>query len=236
MPEMVTLGPLTLDGLLLSVLISAAAGLLALTAWMRTKHQLREGPWVDLLFNVIVITGVCWKLGFLIGDPSLLWERPLSLLMVRGSELDALIGLTLSVIYLAFALRKRKLPLQAFLGVLPFALLPSLFIWNLLSAFPYQVPYALLNAILYLYLVRSSNEEGSAAVLRLYLLGMGFGGLVVSLFAVYPPGELIRTTLGLTGMQWIFIAHGIIGVFTTTKHTQSEPMKQAEQADEAQEA
>ncbi|XEC93925.1 hypothetical protein AB6A23_21650 [Paenibacillus tarimensis] len=214
MPEIVTLGSFSLDGILLTAVISAALGLTGLFFWTRLDRQLQDGPWIDLMLNAIIIIGLVWKLGFLFRDPSLLWERPSSLLIVRGSVWDAVAGMLVSAVYLVIATRTRGLKPLHLAAVIPIALLPAMMAWNMLTSLPNRIPYAVLFLLLYLALLKLRKNGGTLLeILHIYLLGTGFGGLAVSLFVAWPPGEPVRLIFGLTAVQWLFVAHTVSGAF-----------------------
>ncbi|RXZ80564.1 hypothetical protein EBB07_18630 [Paenibacillaceae bacterium] len=215
MPEIVSLGPLNADGLLLTVLIAAVAGMGALSLWIRTQPLLKGVPWLDMFGTALFIWGICWKLGFLVWNPALLWERPLSLLVVRSGFWETLAGGAAACIYLLIAARRRQIKLNQLLGVLPYALVPALIVWCSLTSFPYYLPYALIAAGFYIYMIKDArgSASGGGPDLTTYLLGFGFGGLLASLFAASPPGAVLHLTAGLTGLQWLFIALIAAGIF-----------------------
>ncbi|MBW7455499.1 hypothetical protein ACFOLF_25815 [Paenibacillus sepulcri] len=207
MPELVSIGSARLDGLLLTFILSAAAGLGALWLWQRRSPDSPDRVLQDLLFNAVVIALLGWKLAFIIRDPESVWNSPQSLLLVRGSDTDALIGLFLALLYLLLAVRVRKLSWLRLLDTAAMAVLPGSAVWNGLTDFPYRIIYALLFLIVYIYLLRSvqASEPVSGEYGRAGLLGAGIGGLVVSLFAPYPPGDFPDLTAGLSALQWCFI-------------------------------
>jgi len=215
MPDIVSIGPLRVDGSLLAVMLSVAAGLLALSLWIRRSSEARNGPWVDVLLTMTLIAIIGWKLGFIVSDPAIVWERPSALLIMRGGTTELLIGLGAGLIYLLQLLLRKKLSLLRFMAVLPFALLPGMIVWSILSEFPYGWPYALVWILVYIWLWRWSaggDSDSSEYAFSLSLRGIGLGGLAASLFASYPPGYLPELTLGLTNGQWLWILIAVVGV------------------------
>jgi len=225
MPDIVSIGPLRVDGNLLAVMLAVAAGLLALSLWIRRSSEARKGPWVDVLLTMALIAIIGWKLGFVISDPSIVWERPSALLIMRGGKTELLIGLGAALIYLLQLLLRRKLVLLQFMAMLPFALLPGIIVWSILSQFPYGWPYALAWILVYTWLWRwSEGDESDEAdsgeyAFSLFLQGIGFGGLAASLFASYPLGYLPELTLGLTNGQWLWILMAVVGVLWPSRKT-----------------
>lgn len=213
MPEIVSIGPFRADGTLLTAIISLVVGLTALSLWIRQKPEVRQGPWIDLLITASVITLLGWKVGFLLRDPSLLWTRPSALLIMRGNMGDLILGLAAAVIYLMVMHWRKHIAWTEFLNILPFALLPGWVTWNALSGFPYRLIYAVVFAVVYVWILRqqSSNLPEKGGAMSSALLGIAIGGLAASLFASYPPGYVPVLTGGLTSAQWLLIGTGILG-------------------------
>ncbi|BBH21896.1 hypothetical protein Back11_32410 [Paenibacillus baekrokdamisoli] len=213
MPELLTLGTLRLDGILLTAILSAAVGFIALSIWLKHVGDERKAWWVSLWPNGCLLTLLCWKLAFLFNEPSMLWERPSSLILMRGSAEDAALGIMVALIYMIIAVRKRGITVLSLLDILPFAVLPCCIGFGLLWQNPYLLPYAGLFAALYVVLLRSpgTREAGSGRSAQITLLGAGLGGLLISLFAPYSPGMLPELTVGLTTGQWSFVGLSVLG-------------------------
>ncbi|MBW7476836.1 hypothetical protein K0T92_19145 [Paenibacillus oenotherae] len=213
MPELISIGTFRLDGGLLAAFLSVIAGLTALGLWTKRSPDTRNGPWLDLLTNAAVITVIGWKIGFLLHDPALLWERPSSLIIVRGSLSDLLLGLLAAALYMTWTVKRKRISWLRLLDVIPYAALPGFIVWNAITAFPYRIVYMILVIFIYAALLRSqeAGTPGTGDAIRLVLLGAGFGGLVSSLFAAYPQGTWPQMTLGLTLLQWCLIGLAVIG-------------------------
>ncbi|WP_116191107.1 hypothetical protein [Paenibacillus taihuensis] len=232
MPEVIALGPLRLDAVLLAALIAGAAGFLAFKIRLRrlagseqseqSKQSKQAELWERLYVNTAIITLLCWKLLFLLRAPSMLWERPSSLVIVRGSGFDALIGLAAAIIYVAYVRYRTRIAGLLMLDMWPFAILPACLVWTLLTNVPYGLGYTVLYAILYVVLLRVDAEAGSGRFASIALLGSGIGGLLVSLFAPYPPGVVPSLTFGLTSLQWLFIGAGLVGSLLPVKDKETE--------------
>ncbi|MFD0716579.1 hypothetical protein [Paenibacillus sp. GCM10027626] len=204
MPEIVSVGPLRLDGSLLAVLISIVAGLLALAIWIKMRPEKRTGPWVDVFMTAAVIALLGWKLGIVLSDPAIVWQRPAALLIMRGGMMELLIGLAAAAIYLMAGQLRGRIRLWELLAALPFALLPGLVVWSVLHDFPYYIVYAFVWAAVYIWLLWTSAADAVSGreLGRSGLLGLGIGGLAASLFAPITPGGWLQLTLGLTALQW----------------------------------
>ncbi|GGD47118.1 hypothetical protein [Paenibacillus nasutitermitis] len=211
MPELVSIGGARLDGVLLTYILSAAAGFGALWIWLKKRPDVQDRFSLDLLINAALIALLVWKLAFIVRDPQAVWHSPASLILVRGSSTDALFGLFAAIIYLLIALRLRKLPWRRLMDVAPFAVLPGCVLWNGLSDFPYRLIYAILLLVVYGYMLRVAAVSGSGESARTAMLGAGIGGLAVSLFAPYPPGTFPELTGGLSALQWCFVLMGAAG-------------------------
>jgi len=205
MPELVAIGGARLDGVLLTYILSAAAGIAALWVWLKRKPDPADRVWLDLLINAALIALLVWKLAYILKDPQAVVHSPASIILVRGSSTDALLGLFAALIYLLLAVRLRKLPWLRLLDAAPLAVLPGCALWNGLTDFPYRLVYAILFLIVYGYLLRAPAAPGSGESGRTAMLGAGIGGLTVSLFAPYPPGAFPELTGGLSALQWGFI-------------------------------
>ncbi|RAP75223.1 hypothetical protein [Paenibacillus montanisoli] len=221
MTEPIAIGPLRLDAMMLAAIGSAAAGLAILKLWLARSPFKEERYWFELAVNAMIWILIGWKLAFLLREPEVLWERPSALIIVRGSGSDTAVGMLLAIVYLGYATRKRRIKALKLLDVLPFALLPACIVWTLITDRWYGIPYAILLAAVYGVLFRTgaAGRAGSGETASLALLGTGIGGLVVSLFAPYPPGELPMLTFGLTTLQWLFILMSLLGIGLPTRRS-----------------
>ncbi|SEP11155.1 hypothetical protein [Paenibacillus sp. OV219] len=209
MPEVIAVGPLRLDSVLLAALIAGAAGFIAIK--LKLTGTERSELWGQLYVNAAIITLLSWKLLFLLREPSMLWERPSSLVIVRGSGFDAMNGFAASIVYIAYVRYRRRIPSLVMLDTWPFALIPACLAWTLLTDLRYGIGYVVLYALVYAAMLRVDAEAGSGRLASIALLGSGLGGLLVSLFAPYAPGVVPELTLGLTRLQWLFVGCGLVG-------------------------
>lgn len=224
LPEVIAFGPLRLDAGLLAALIAGAAGFLALKMRLRGHAAGSEQAelWGRLYVNAAIITLLCWKLLFLLREPSMLWERPSSIVIVRGSGFDAMIGLVAAAAYIAYVRSRMRIPGLVTLDVWPFAIIPACLVWTLLKSPLYGLGYAALYALLYVILLRVDAEAGSGRFAYIALLGSGIGGLLVSLFAPYPPGAVPDLTFGLTSLQWLFVVVGLLAALLPLRDKETE--------------
>jgi hypothetical protein len=214
MPEVISLGPLSISGLVLSAALSGAAGLLILYAWVKQAAAIRSGPWLELTAVAVPIVVMCWKFGILWRDPSLLWERPGLVLMMTGGGVEAAAGCVLSLIYWFMAARKRKLSLWLAADALAVACAGGIGVWCLLSAPAYRWGYAIVCAavLIRLFRQRAGEREASGGTAIAFCYGIGAGTLAVSLFLPPPPFAPPIEWLGLPERQWLMIGAGLLGV------------------------
>jgi len=227
MPEAISLGPLSVSGLVVMAALSGIAGMLALYAWVKQAQEQRGGPWFEMLFTAATIVVLCWKFGLLWRDPALLWERPGVVLMMTGGGLEAAAGCVLALGYWFAAAKKRGLPLWLAADVLAAGTAGGLAAWCLISAPAHRWGYAIVcvAVLLQLFRLRSSEaaasegaegagtggavQSGRAAILFCY--GIGIGALAFSLFLPPPPFAAPSEWLGLPERQWLMIGTGLLG-------------------------
>jgi len=216
LPEVIEIGGLALNGMLLTALIAALAGYGALRLWTARARASRSGPWGDLTAGAAVIAIIIWKFGVLFREPSLLWEQPRLLLVIIGSGTEAAAGLAAAGVYWIWQARRKGVGFLPALDAMAVTAAGGLLVWNLLSAFEYRWGYAAVCAALLAILIgrpapaagqAAGETPGSAAVLAGYVLGAGC--LTVSLFAVPPPWVRPPMLAGLTSTQLLFSAAGL---------------------------
>ncbi len=198
---MLQVGPLAVKEDLFYILI----GGLAAFAWMAVLHRrtaYRSAPIVDIFGTAALIVLVAWKLTPVLFEPSILWERPMLLLVGTGSVYGLLIGLAAAVVYAIVRIHKGlKLPLR-YAGDL--AVLGVAVWWGCVLLLAKPVPFKLLYAVILLgiaaYLSSSfSKKAGTGYAMRRVLAGGGALVLVVSIFD--EKGPLLW---GLAQHQWIY--------------------------------
>ena|GEM_PF-627161 len=148
MPEVIEIGGLALNGMLLTALIAALAGYGSLRLWTARERTSRSGPWGDLTAVAALIAIAIWKFGVLFREPSLLWEQPLLLLVIVGSGAEAFAGLAAAALFWIWQSRRKGIGLLLALDALTVSAAGGLLIWNLLSAIEYRWGYAVVCAIL----------------------------------------------------------------------------------------
>jgi hypothetical protein len=148
LPDVIEIGGLALNGMVLTALISALAGYGALWLWTKRARGGRSGPWGDLAAGAAVIAIAIWKFGVLFRDPAILSEQPLLLLLIVGSGAEAHAGLAAAGLYWIWQARRKGIGLFRTLDALAVSAAGGLLAWNLLSAFEYRWGYAAVCAAL----------------------------------------------------------------------------------------
>ncbi|WP_223299266.1 hypothetical protein, partial [Paenibacillus darwinianus] len=210
-----TIGSISLNGILVAVALSAGIGMAAVLLWVRQAPNERQGPWMDLFTTAALVVILVWKFGIVWRQPSLIWQQPLMLLITSGDESEAAAGAVAAFVYLWVAARRRGLSLRRTLDALAPGAAAGLAAWNLLSAADYRWGYALLCLGVTAALLRrpaadGRREAGGYAVLFCY--SVGAGALALSLFIAAPPGAPPGDYAGLAGRQWLFVMLALSGV------------------------
>ena len=163
MPDVIEIGGLALNGMLLTALIAAFAGYGGLRLWTARARSGRSGPWGDMMVGTAAVAIVIWKFGVLFREPSILWEEPRLLLVIRGSGGEAAAGLAAAGLIWFWLARRNGIGFLPALDALAVAASGGLFAWNLLSAFEYRWGYAAVCAALLALLIGRRAPEPARA-------------------------------------------------------------------------
>ncbi|WP_127588173.1 hypothetical protein [Paenibacillus koleovorans] len=251
MTDIVEIGPLVVKKELLLLLASLAL------AWAAIRIKLRSfdasggegearpgvGPGtaiLDMLGSASFIVLIVWKFGHLLFQPSLLWERPLAILLMNGAEREVWLGLLAAAAYIAYRVHKSNLPYQLLLDMAAFGAVAGIALHALLqwrygavTPLPWGIPdpfgggsklyhplnvYMLIVALaagVRLWRLLGTEEAGTGKLGQEAALVIGIGGMLVT-FADKPGDPLL---LFLTGEQWVYLGLAAIGViFPAMKH------------------
>ncbi|CAH0118881.1 MULTISPECIES: hypothetical protein [unclassified Paenibacillus] len=207
MNEVVQLGPFILKGSLLTAVVSFAAALAMIGIRLHFSEEHKKG-WLDLFVTNAVVIAICYKFGFLLEDPRILWQNPQALLLTSGgSTAGWLLCAVLAASYTSYCMRKRALRFTVLLDLLPYGLSAGSAAFFALSgawSFWYAGAAACVAAVLWIW--RSPPGEGKA--LLLFLVWGGIGGMACTLL-VPQPGASIR--FGLSPLQWLFVGMALAG-------------------------
>ncbi len=101
------IGPFNIPLLLIRIAVALAAGYGLQLAFLRGSKAAGRLFW-DLLFDVLLIGFLLWKLAPLLSDPALLWSDPLAALYRPGGPLGLLLGALGAGGYAAVRILKRR--------------------------------------------------------------------------------------------------------------------------------
>ncbi|CAN7194376.1 hypothetical protein LJR153_000501 [Paenibacillus sp. LjRoot153] len=149
MPEVVSIGPLQLQGQLIALLLACVFGFWlmrrVLRQWNQAELEVPEGAEVpndarvavkgldDLILNGVLIVFFTWRLGGLLTQPSLLWESPMKLLLTAGSKMEIVVGIVLAYIYLSYQVRKHGIAWRVLLDMLAIGAASAVFLYAALT-------------------------------------------------------------------------------------------------------
>lgn len=130
MPTAFQLGPLYLNGAVLAHIIAGVAALFMVRLWLRKQET---GHAFDVLSNSLILIVLCWKFGWAIFKPSLLWEEPRNLLLLSGSAREVWLGVAVALLYCGWTVMKRRVSWRVLLDVGALAALVYISVQSLLS-------------------------------------------------------------------------------------------------------
>lgn len=233
--------------------------LAALASFWLTKRQVRlaEGetvppPIADILLNGFLIVVICWKLGVLLTQPSMLWTQPAKLLLVTGSATELAIGLALAVLFTALQQRKHRIPLIRLLDALACAITAAAIVycamiaefgrstglpWGIglpdtISRFhPVHAYLALLLLPLliwqqFIYPRRRLAAGGGALLLRTSMVYGGTAGMLVSFFMNENPTVIYLSVSQLSCLCLLVIGMLLPQMAHNTGRKELSPMSQ----------
>lgn len=132
MPSAFQLGPMYVNGAVLAHIIAGVAALLVLRLWMRKRKE-ETGHAIDILSNALIGIVVCWKFGWALFKPSLLWEEPSNILLLSGSAREVWLGIAVALLYGIWTVMKRWVSWRVLLDVGTLASLVYISVQSLLS-------------------------------------------------------------------------------------------------------
>lgn len=157
MPEVVSIGPLQLQGKLVALLLACVLGFWLMRRVLRRwngivgvrgfakvseasdVHKEPETARVpvrgldDVILNAVLIVFFTWRMGSLLTQPSLLWESPMKLLLTAGSKMEIVVGIVLAYIYLSYQVRKHGMAWRVLLDLLAVGGASAMFLYMALT-------------------------------------------------------------------------------------------------------
>ncbi|MBD8500558.1 hypothetical protein [Paenibacillus arenosi] len=221
----IQLGSLTLqiDLFILLVALVLAGGVMLLR--LRLEGIKLRG-YTDWMLTILLVVILNEKFGYLWDAPSILWQQPKALLFLQGTSWNGnvlmIIGLVAWTVYFA---RKQQIRLQILADLTAHGALFAVAVYGFIYAYagmtpegytPFPLPPTLAAALppfesiwcilllAGLWLRRSALGTGEDA--RWTLIVSGVLGMLISFTSVQ-----VKTTLGLSTIQWVFIGLLLLG-------------------------
>lgn len=204
MPDILQVGPFALNANMLIYIFSLIVGLLIMRLRLRGEEY-DPKPVFDLMLSNVLIIVLFWKFSSILFMPSIIWTKPLQILMLTGTWKEVLLGVGAACIYTFFKIRKLDISLMVLLDLIAFGILSAVLSNSLLSwqygiptAMPWGISltdpnyhyhpismyYLLISVALLLWLWRASYKLGRGRILQDFLIYYGIGLWGVSLFKV----------------------------------------------------
>lgn len=226
MTEVWRVGPLMIQSNLMVLLIGSVIGYLIMK-WRLTTTAYYQSNILDVLTNSLLILILIWRFGYLLFNPSIIWNEPGLILAASGSDRELWTGIIVSSIYVIWQIKKANIHYYVVLDLLPYGVLTVLIInstinwqYGLPTRLPWGISIAnpnfkyhpihlymiLLSAPLLIALWRKSKEIGQGKIFRTFSIVFGIGMMLVSLFKPQSP-----YLLGLSSEQLIYMSFLIAG-------------------------
>jgi hypothetical protein len=221
MPEIIQLGPFTLNFNLLLFVAFSVVG------YFIMKMRINSSPYdqlpvLDIVVHAAFIGLVVWKFSPLFFSPAILWENPFILLYMSPSVESGWLGLIVAVIYMEVKCRKIPGARLVLLDLLPFGISTMMLIYSLLfwdygtpTALPWGISignpeykyhpihvYKFLIAVTCLVSIsyKGTSRFGTGKIFADAVIIWGIGLFIVSLFQ---PASTVY--LGLTFNQILYL-------------------------------
>ncbi|TMV45109.1 hypothetical protein FE783_30065 [Paenibacillus mesophilus] len=238
MPELISWGPFAIQIGLLAVIAAVMTAIFAVR-WLSRTHGAPAKEAAELLQNAAFIAFVIWKFGHVLFAPSVVWNRPLALMMMNGGTREAGLAITAAVLYLILKLRRSSVPARLFLDLMSFGAVAAVIVyaaidwkygrattlpWGLVlndpeyRYHPVSAYTVMVAAIVALFMWIRRKSLGTGELFRVAAMYMGLGMLAVS-FADVPQ----RSVMLLSAFQWqtlVLAGAGII--FSYSMHNKAE--------------
>jgi hypothetical protein len=214
MPSELHWGQVTLQWGMLSWIAAVLAGYGLM--YVRLKWK-KNGPLntelLAIISNAIFTFLIVWKFGAVISDISIIWTRPLGVLIFTGGLQETYYGIIAAAMVILYGLRKRSMSIRRLAEVLPWGILGSVLVYQLfyLSTDPLNLYVCILAACVLLGLLQIKPFVLDAGlVVKRFCISFGLGMLLITLFA-QPQAESL-----LTMDQIWFAIMVLIGLFANS--------------------
>jgi hypothetical protein len=212
MPGEMHLGPFTIQWSMLSWIVAILAGYgLIYLVLKRHKNEQLNNELLTIISNALITFLIVWKFGAVISDISMIWTRPLGLLIFTGGLQETYYGILAASIITLYGLRKRSLSIRPLADVLSWGIPGCVGVYQLfnLRSDPLNLYVCILIAgVLRGLLLINPFFLGSGLAVKRFCISFGLGMLFITLFS-QPPAKSL-----LTMEQIWFSGLVLIGLFS----------------------
>jgi hypothetical protein len=195
MPGEMHWGPFTLQWSMLSWIVAILAGYGIMYGHLkRNKNEQLNNELLTIIGNAIFTFLMVWKFGAVISDISLIWTRPLGLLLFTGGLQETYYGILAAGVIVLYSLRKRSMSIRPFAEVLPLGILGCVVVFELfnLKSDPLNLYVCILAVGVLLGLLQIKPFVlDSGLIVKRFCISFGLGMLFITLFAQMPAKSLL---------------------------------------------
>jgi hypothetical protein len=206
MPDEMHWGPFTLQWSLLSWVVAVLTGY-GLMYWRfrGNLNKATDNEIIPIIGNGLFVFFMVWKFGAVLSDPSLIWTRPLGILIYSGGQQETYYGMIAAGVVILYSLRKRNISIRLIVDLLPWGILGTVAVYQLcnwrygaLTDLPWgiykpgnsQIQFHPLNVYVAIValaaLLRLRNMKktviGTGIIFKQFSIYFGMGMLLVTLF------------------------------------------------------
>jgi hypothetical protein len=187
MPGELHWGPFTLQWSMLSWISAILAGY-GFMFWRVRSNPNRKlnNELLNIISNAIFTFTIVWKFGTVLSDVSLIWTRPLGLLLFTGGLRETYFGLVAASVIMLYGLRKHGISILVLADVLSWGILGFLIMYQLsdwrIDRFNGAMFIVVIGVSVGLLLIKPLIL-GAGIVIQRFSISLGFGMLLLSIFA-----------------------------------------------------
>lgn len=235
---MIAWGPFAVRMDIMAAIAAVAAALIVIRLLARKTGSAgaEAAGWIQ---NAVLIGFLVWKFGHAVFAPSIVWERPLALLIMHGGSREAAIAVTAATIYVALKLRQGQTGARLVLDLASVGAIAAMFAyvwfawtygkettvpWGIVLSdpdfryHPVSVYKALVACVVGLLIAIRRAPAGSGEWFRIAATYTGIGLLLVSFWEI---GNSVFW--GLSSLQWQALMLTAVGMFySLPAHTSRE--------------
>lgn len=188
MPSEFIWGPFTLQWSMIVWIVAIASGygIVYVRLYYDRIGQLKD-ELMTIISNGIIAFIIVWKFGAVITDISILWTRPLGLLIFTGGLQETYYGILAAILTLMYGLRKKGISIRFLAEIIPWGIAGCMAIYQLfnLNANELNIYICILAVIIMFGLmqIRTKHHLDSTNSLQWFCISLGLGMLLITLFA-----------------------------------------------------